>query len=74
MQTESLTNLEKKIVESLDVIEKLREENTILKKMERPNISNAKIKRIKDKLTEIVRDINDFKNLNIKMVDNLIIY
>jgi hypothetical protein len=63
MQTESLTNLEKKIVESLDVIEKLREENTILKKMERPNISNAKIKRIKDKLTEIVRDINDFKNL-----------
>ncbi len=63
MQTESLTNLEKKIVESLDVIEKLREENTILKKMERPNISNAKIKRIKDKLTEIVRDINDFRNL-----------
>jgi hypothetical protein len=63
MQTESLTNLEKKIVESLDVIEKLREENTILKKMERPNISNAKIKKIKDKLTEIVRDINDFRNL-----------
>ncbi|MDA3872043.1 MAG: hypothetical protein PF551_06810 [Candidatus Marinimicrobia bacterium] len=63
MQIESLTNLEKKIVESLDVIEKLREENTILKKMERPNISNAKIKRIKDKLTEIVRDINDFRNL-----------
>ncbi len=63
MQTESLTNLEKKIIESLDVIEKLREENTILKKMERPNISNAKIKRIKDKLTEIVRDINDFRNL-----------
>jgi len=63
MQIKSLTNLEKKIVESLDVIEKLREENTILKKMERPNISNAKIKRIKDKLTEIVRDINDFRNL-----------
>jgi len=41
----------------------LREENAILKKMERPNISNEKIKRIKEKLTEIVSDISDFRNL-----------
>ncbi|MEA3499686.1 MAG: hypothetical protein U9R41_01515 [Candidatus Marinimicrobia bacterium] len=63
MQTESLTNLEKKIVESLDVIDKLREENEILKKNQNPNIPNEKIKRVKDKLTEIVRDISDFRNL-----------
>lgn len=63
MQTKSLTNLEKKIVESLDVIDKLREENEILKKNQNPNISDEKIKRIKNKLTEIVRDINDFRNL-----------
>ena len=62
MQIKSLEKLEEKIIESLNVIEKLQEENAILKKMERPNISNNKIVKIKDKLKGIVRDISDFRN------------
>jgi len=61
MQIKSLEKLESKIIESLNVIDDLREENAILKKMQKPSISNEKMVMVKNKLNDIVKDISDFR-------------
>ncbi len=61
MQIKSLEKLESKIIESLNVIDNLREENAILKKMQKPSISNEKMVMVKNKLNDIVKDISDFR-------------
>ncbi|MEA1986489.1 MAG: hypothetical protein U9N76_03230 [Candidatus Marinimicrobia bacterium] len=64
MSVEYLEKLEKKVIESLEVIDRLREENKIIKISATKNeqgISNDKILKIKSRLREIVKDISEFR-------------